>query len=179
MDLKGSKTEKCLYKTFATECRVRTKYSLYAEKARYEGFRWVADIFDEISDNEKAHARAVFNAFLKKTKCTEENLLDAAKGEAEESRKVYKEFENIARNEGFIEIADFYKELQEVEESHCEKFNELADRIKKDKMFKSDDENKLWQCMNCGYIYEGKAAPKNCPLCKYPTEYFKDCCIIK
>ena len=179
MDLKGSNTEKCLYKTFAGECRARTKYSLYAEKARCEGFRWVADIFDETSDNEKAHARAVFNAFLKKTKCTEENLLEAAKGEAEESKKIYKELENIARNEGFIEIADFYKELQEVEERHCERFKRLADRIAKDKMFKSDDENKLWQCMNCGYIHEGKVAPKNCPLCKYPRGYFKDYCMIK
>lgn len=178
MDLKGSKTEKCLYKTFAGESRARTKYSLYAEKARCEGYRWVGAIFDETSDNEKAHAREVFNRFLKKVRCTEENLLDAAKGEAEETKKIYKEFENIARNEGFIEIADFYKELQEVEEEHCKRFEKLSERIKKDEMFKCDDENKLWQCMNCGYIHEGKSAPKNCPLCKYPHEYFKDYCKI-
>ena len=179
MDLKGSKTEKVLYKTFAGECRARTKYSLYAEKAKCEGFRWVSEIFDDIADNEKAHAREVFNRFLKKIGCTEENLMEAAKGEAEESKKIYKEFENIARDEGFIEIADFYKELQEVEESHCNKFKKLADRINKDEMFKCNDEIKLWQCMNCGYIYEGKSAPKNCPLCKYPREYFKDYCKIK
>ncbi|MDD6794319.1 MAG: ferritin family protein, partial [Clostridiaceae bacterium] len=56
MNLKGSITERNLYKTFAGESRARTKYSLYAEKARKEGYRWVGELFDEISNNEKAHA---------------------------------------------------------------------------------------------------------------------------
>ena len=172
MNLKGSITERNLYKTFAGESRARTKYSLYAEKARCEGYRWVGEIFDETSDNEKAHAREAFNRYLNKNKCTEENLREAAKGEAEESKKIYKEFEDIARKEGFIEIADFYKELQEVEEIHGKRFLNLADRIKNNSMFESD-EVKLWQCMNCGYVYEGKEAPKNCPLCKYPKSFFK------
>lgn len=175
MDLKGSKTEKNLYKTFAGESRARNKYSLYAEKARCEGYRWVADIFEETANNEKAHAREVFNRYLKKNSCTEENLITSAKGEAEESKKIYKEFEDIARSEGFNEIADFYKDLQEVEEKHEERFMKLADRIKEDKMFKKPEET-LWQCLNCGYIYEGKEAPKACPLCKYPREYFKIYC---
>lgn len=178
MNLKGSKTEKCLYKTFAGECRARTKYSLYSERAKCEGFRWISEIFDVTSNNEKAHARIVYNEFLKKIGCTEENLVEAAKGEAEESKKTYKEFEDIARDEGFIEIADFYKELQEVEESHCQRFGELAEKIRKDELYKSN-ETKLWQCMNCGYIYEGDSAPKNCPLCGYPREYFKEYCDIK
>ena len=40
MDLKGSKTEKNLYRTFAGESRVRTKYSLYGEKQRLKG--WIS-----------------------------------------------------------------------------------------------------------------------------------------
>lgn len=178
MDLKGSKTEKNLYKTFAGESRARTKYSLYAEKARCEGYRWVADIFDETADNEKAHAREAFNRFLKKNKYTEQNLKDAAMGESEESKSIYKEFEEIARKEGFVEIADFYKELQEVEAEHEKRFLKLAEKIEEGCMFKSDEES-YWQCLNCGYIHEGKEAPKNCPLCGYPREYFKPKCDIK
>lgn len=178
MKLKGSQTEKNLYKTFAGESRARNKYTFYAEQARCEGFRWVADIFEETSDNEKAHAREVFKRYLSKVDCTEKNLRDAAKGEAEESRKIYKEFEQAARDEGFIEIADFYKELQEVEEAHEARFLKLADKIDRDRMFKSD-EKALWQCMNCGYIHEGTEAPMNCPLCKYPRSYFKLYCKVK
>ena len=177
MDLKGSKTEKNLYKTFAGESRANTKYTLYAEKARCDGYRWVGEIFDETAGNERAHAREAFGRFLKKINGTEENLIDAAMGEADESKKIYKEFEDIARKEGFVEIADFYKELQEVEENHGKCFIKLAEKIKNDKIFKSADVT-MWQCMNCGYIHEGKEAPRYCPLCKYPREYFKPYCQV-
>ena len=96
----------------------------------------------------------------------------------EENKKIYKEFEEVAKKEGFYEIAKFYKELREVEEEHEKRFLKLLDMIKKDRMFKSE-ENIMWQCMNCGYIYEGKEAPEHCPLCKYPREYFKHYCEIK
>lgn len=177
MNLKGSKTEKNLYKTLSGESRARNKYTFYAEEARCEGYKWVADIFEETADNEKAHAREVFKRYLCKVSSTENNLREAAKGEAEEYKKLYKDFEETAREEGFIEIANFYKELQEVEENHEKRFNKLAEKISKNSMFKSEEDT-LWQCMNCGYIYEGKEAPKNCPLCKYPRNYFKLYCGI-
>lgn len=172
MELKGSKTEKNLYKTFAGESRATLKYLLFAEIARCEGYRWIADIFEETAGNEKAHAREVLKDYLKKTGTTEENLLESAKGEYEEASKVYKEFEETAKEEGFDKIEHFYKELREVEESHYNRYSELAEKLKKDKIFK-DDGVTLWKCMNCGYIYEGTEAPKNCPLCGYPTSYFK------
>ena len=178
MKLKGSETEKNLYKTFAGESRANTKYTLYAEKARCEGYRWVGEIFDETAGNEKAHAREVFGKYIKKICSTEENLREAAKGEAEESKSIYKEFEEIARKEGFIEIADFYKELQEVEEAHEKRFMTLAEKISNGEMFKSIDDG-MWQCLNCGYIHEGKEAPEYCPLCKYPRAYFKPYCKVQ
>ena len=175
MNIKGSQTEKNLYKTFAGESRANTKYSLYAEKARKEGYRWVAEIFDETAKNEKAHAREVFEKYLGKVNDTQTNLRQAVKDEAKEANKTYKEFERVARREGFDNIADFYKELQEVEESHKERFEDLADSIEEGTMFKKIGPS-LWQCMNCGYIHEGKKAPNNCPLCNYPQSYFKPYC---
>ena len=29
-------------------------------------------------------------------------------------------------------------------------------------------------CTNCGYIYEGKEAPKVCPVCAHPQGYFME-----
>ncbi|GAA0076736.1 rubrerythrin family protein [Clostridium sp. CTA-5] len=172
MKLKGSKTEKNLYKTFAGESRARNTYNFYAEKARQEGFRWVGDVFDETALNERAHAREVFKRFLNNIKSTEENLRTAALGEENESDNIYKEFEEIARQEGFEEIANFYKELREVEEHHKERFLMLAEKIKSGSMFKCNDVC-YWQCLNCGYIHEGNEVPMLCPLCKYPRAYFK------
>lgn len=172
MNLRGSKTEKNLFKTFAGESRARNKYSFYAEKAREDGFMYVADVFEETAGNEKAHAREAYRRYLDRISNTKNNLIESALGESEENKVIYKEFEEIARDEGFDEIADFYKELQEVEGYHKERFLELAKRLKEGKMFKANKEQ-YWQCLNCGYIYEGEEAPMNCPLCKYPRSYFK------
>lgn len=172
MKLKGSQTEKNLHKTFSGESRARGRYNLFAEKARKEGYNWVGDVFDEIAENEYAHSREVFKRFLGKVEGTEENLLDSIKAETKEYEKTYKEFEKVARKEGFEEIANFYKELREVEESHKERFEDLSERLKTNTMFKSDKVT-YWKCLNCGYIHEGKKAPDACPLCNYPQKYFK------
>jgi len=175
MDLKGSQTEKNLLRTFAGESRARNKYTFYGEKAEAEGYEYIAKVFEETAGNEMAHAREVFRRYLGMVKGTAENLADAAQGEAAESSKIYKEFERVAREEGFNEIADFYKELAEVEEHHMERFMTLQKRVEKEEMFKCNKDVK-WQCMNCGYIHVGKEAPKVCPLCKFPQAYFMMIC---
>lgn len=172
MDIRGSKTERNLLKTFAGESRARNKYTFYADKAEEEGYEFIASIFLETAGNELAHAREVFKRYLGLVKCTAENLKDAAKGEAEESKRLYKEFESTARAEGFMELGDFYKELAEVEEHHMDRFYSLLQDLVSGREFKKDYEVK-WQCMNCGYIHVGKKAPEICPLCKYPQSYFK------
>lgn len=175
MNLKGSNTEKNLLKTFAGESRARNKYTFYGEKARIQGYEYIASVFYETSENEKAHAREVFGRYLKKVNDTSENLLDAAEGEAMESKRIYKKFEEEARAEGFGEIADFYKELSEVEENHMNRFRIIKENLDKGDAFRRD-EVVLWECMNCGYIHEGKEAPRICPLCKFPRGYFKIYC---
>jgi len=175
MNIKGSKTEQNLLKTFAGESRARNKYTFYAEKAKEEGFEFIAAIFYETAENEKAHARRVFNDFLKDNKTTAENLLNAAMGEAYESEKMYKEFEKTARQEGFEEIANFYKELAETEEYHKERFKAILENLKDGKIFKRNIKVK-WHCRNCGYIHEDYEAPERCPLCNFPKSYFEIYC---
>lgn len=171
--LKGSKTEKNLYKTFAGECRARSKYNLFAEEAKKEGYIDIADIFDMTAKNEYAHAREAYKRYLECIMDTEENLMMAAMGENEEYENVYKEYEKVAKEEGFKEIANFFKELREVEEAHEKKFLELYEKVKNGEIFKSKETTK-WVCLNCGYIYEDEEAPEECPLCKYPQSYFKE-----
>lgn len=178
MKLKGSETEKNLYKTFTGESRARGKYNLFAEKAREEGYRWVGEIFEETAENEYAHSREAYSRFLNNVGNTQENLLKAAYFETLESEEIYKKFEEVAREEGFSEIEKFYKELQEVEEEHRNRFLYLCEKIKTNTMFKSEKKIE-WQCLNCGYIHVGKEAPKVCPLCKYEREYFKPQCDYK
>ena len=90
------------------------------KRPRNEGYEWIAEIFDITAINELAHARRVYKRFLKLVCSTKENLIDAICGETEESTRIlYAKFEQEARDEGFNEIADFYKELQRSRGSSC------------------------------------------------------------
>lgn len=175
MELKGSQTEKNLKKTFSGESKANTKYRLFAEQAKKEGFAYIADVFNETASNELAHARTVYKNFLDKVKSTEENLMNAFMGETAEATKIYKEYEETARTEGFTDIANFYKRLSEVEAEHDKKFRELYSRLLDSTLYKGTGKS-LWQCTNCGYIYEGPQAPIRCPLCHYPQGWFKPYC---
>lgn len=175
MELKDSETYKNLMRTFAGESRARNMYNLFGEKADKEGYLWIKKIFDETALNEYAHAREVFKRYLCFVGTTEENLKKAVEGESEETECIYKKFEETAKKEGFEDIADFYADLQEVEESHKKRFSELYKKLKDERLHKSDDEV-MWRCMNCGYIYVGKEAPNECPLCHYPRKFFKRYC---
>jgi len=175
MNLRGSRTEKNLLKTFAGESRARNKYTFYADKAEKEGYEYISSIFIETAGNELAHAREVFRRYLGLVGSTKENLRNAAEAEAMESSNLYKEFEKTALEEGLIEIAGFYKELSEVEESHLIRFRAIRENLINSEEFERDKEV-IWQCMNCGYIHIGKKAPEKCPLCKYPQAYFKIKC---
>ena len=30
-----------------------------------------------------------------------------------------------------------------------------------------------WRCINCGFVHEGPEAPKGCPACAHPQDYFE------
>ena len=62
--------------------------------------------------------------------------------------------------------------VAKIEKEHEERYRKLLDNLKEDVVFKCDEET-VWVCRNCGYIYIGKEAPKVCPACKHPQAYFE------
>ena len=104
MEFKGSKTEANLMYAFAGESQARNKYSYYASKAKKEGYEQIAALFEATANNEKEHAKLWFKAFHG-IGTTYENLLDAAAGEHEEWTEMYKNFAEVAKEEGFDELA--------------------------------------------------------------------------
>ena len=190
MELRGSKTEKNLLKSFAGESQARNRYTYFASVAKKEGYEQISGIFTETADNEKEHAK-VFFKHLKESLgeavkitaeypagmigTTEENLLAAAQGEKLEWGTLYPDFEKVAREEGFEDIADSFKEIAEVEEKHERRYRKLLENVKKKRVFKRDDTTK-WKCRNCGYVHVGKEAPETCPACKHPQSYYELWC---
>ena len=171
MELKGSKTEQNLLAAFAGESQARNKYTYFAVVAKKECFEQIAGIFLETAENEREHAKREFD-FLKGIGDTEENLKAAAEGEHYEWTQMYPEFEKVAREEGFTEIADFFKEVAEVEEEHEKRYLTLVENLKKGKVFKKDRVVR-WKCRNCGYVHAGIEAPEKCPACAFPQSYYE------
>ena len=137
MELKGSKTEQNLLAAFAGESQARNKYTYFAAVAKEEGLEQIAGIFLETAENEREHAKREFD-FLKGIGTTNANLKAAAGGENYEWTEMYPGFERIARDEGFTEIADFFKEVAEVEEEHEKRYLALRKNLEGGNVFKKD-----------------------------------------
>ena len=173
MELKGSKTEENLMTAFAGESQARNKYTYYASKAKKEGYEQIAELFLETAENEKEHAKLWFKYLHDgDVPTTVENLKDAAKGEHEEWTNMYKEFAQIAREEGFDEIAAKFELVGRIESTHEQRYLELLDKVEGKKVFIAEDVV-VWKCRNCGHLHIGKSAPEVCPVCKHPQAYFE------
>jgi len=171
MQLKGSKTEQNLMTAFAGESQARNKYDYYASKAKKEGYEQIAAIFQETALNEKEHAKMWFKLFHG-INATIDNLLDAAAGENGEWTEMYKQFAEIADEEGFADIAEKFRGVAAIEKSHEERYLKLAENIRGEGVFAKDEEC-VWVCRNCGHIHIGKEAPNECPVCAHPKAYFE------
>jgi rubrerythrin len=170
-NLKGTKTEKNLQAAFAGESQARNKYTYFAGAARKEGYEQIAAFFEETANNEKEHAKLWFK-LLKGIGDTKENLKHAAGGENYEWTTMYADFAKTAEEEGFSNIAKLVSQVGEIEKKHEERYQALLKNIEEGKVFKREDE-KMWICRNCGYIYFGAEPPKACPACMHPQSYFE------
>jgi len=182
--LKGSQTEMNLMAAFAGESQARNRYTFYASKAKAEGYIQVSLAFEETANQEKEHAKRLFN-FMEGGEVTitgafpagvvgptRDNLLAAAGGENHEWKAMYPDFAKKAREEGFEAIATVFEAIAVAEKQHARRYEKFAANIDKGKVFKADKPT-AWRCMNCGYVFEGAEAPKTCPACAHPQAYFE------
>ncbi len=166
-----------LMKAFAGESMARNKYEFFAKVAYEEGYHRIARFFQEAADNEKYHAMAEFKAYNKlihriDLDTTKKNLEYAADGERYEHEEMYPDFEAIAKEEGFKEIARLFKAIGKVEVEHEAEYLALKNALIEDGFFQSDEEEE-WVCEVCGHVHRGKKAPGKCPLCGVEREFFK------
>ena len=182
--IKGTRTEKNLMCSFAGESQARMRYTYFASVAKKEGYEQISAIFMETAEQEKEHAKRMFKwlegGMVEITASypagvigtTLENLKAAAAGENEEWTTDYPRFAEIADEEGFPEIAAMYRMISIAEKGHEERYMAFVKNIEDGKVFKKDGVV-VWQCRNCGFIFEGAEAPQLCPACFHPQAYFE------
>lgn len=185
--IRGSQTEKNLMISFAGESQARNRYNYYAGKAKDEGFVQISNIFNETAEQERMHAKRFFS-FLEGgdvmveyeypaaiIRGTYENLIAAAEGEHHENTTMYPGFAEVARQEGFTQVALLWEHVCNAETFHERRYRELAENIDKGRVFKRP-EKQVWRCLKCGYLHEGTEPPVKCPACLHPQSYYELLC---
>jgi len=182
--IKGTQTEKNLMAAFAGESQARNRYTYYAGAAKKEGLVQIADIFEETANQEKEHAKRFFNLLeggeveitdtfpAGITGTTLDNLRAAAAGEEHEWTELYPAFAEVAREEGFPQIAAAFASIAIAEKQHGKRYQDLADNLEAGKVFKRNGKV-VWRCRNCGFLHEAEEAPMVCPACLHPQAHFE------
>lgn len=184
--LKDSQTKVNLMRAFAGESQARNRYTFGAEQAKKQKLYVIEKVFTYTANQELAHAK-IFYDHLKELSgetiqidggypvdvydSLAQTLKASQHGEYEEYQDVYKNFANIAREEGFMPVAKSFEQISEIEKSHGDRFGYFGDKLESGMLFKSDKEEE-WLCLNCGHIHKGTEAPKKCPVCQHEQGYF-------
>lgn len=95
----------------------------------------------------------------------------AQHNEYEEHDDVYKNFGDKAKEEGFLNVANTFHMIAKIEKMHGDRFGRFAKWLEDNKLHVSDVKTG-WICLNCGHVFEGQAAPEQCPVCQHDKGYF-------
>jgi rubrerythrin len=135
--LAGSKSHQNLKEAFAGESQANRRYLYFARIADIEGYPDIGGLFRDTSEAETGHAFGHLD-FLKEVgdPCTgvpigstERNLKSAIEGETYEYTEMYPGFAKTARDEGFLELAEWFETLAKAEKSHAGRFNKGLDGL--------------------------------------------------
>jgi rubrerythrin len=185
----NTQTQQSLLKAFAGESMARNKYTTFAKIARKDNLEWIARVFEETADNERVHAEELFemidgdlkfpgNLEIQPFAKTLDNLKMAAAGEKYEWTQMYPDFEKIAQEENQTEPARLFGNLKKVEEKHEERYIIIAKKLDNKTLY-DQDAILEWKCVNCGFIYKGKAPPAKCPVCLKPYTWYMPLGIVR
>ncbi len=184
--LKTSETAKNLMRAFAGESQARNRYTFAASAAKKEGFPVIQAVFQFTANQEKEHAELFYKFLQEMTGDTIHidggypvdtydrtlDLLKAARhNEFEEYENVYKQFGDIALDEGFDRVGQVFHMVADIEKTHGDRFDLFAGLLERSQLFASEVETG-WVCLNCGYVYHGTFAPKYCPVCEHEQGWF-------
>ncbi len=173
-----------MLKSFAGESQARSRYEFFASVAKKEGYEQIAAIFLETAGQEKEHGKRFFKFLeggMKEIQAsypagvigtTKENLKAAAEGENEEWSALYPKCADMAKKEGFPEVAAAFRMIAKVEAEHERRYLKLLQNVSEDRVFVKDGKV-WWQCRNCGYVYESDKALETCPACLHPKAYMQ------
>lgn len=131
-DLSGTQTLENLRAAFAGESQANRRYTLWRRIAELEGAPESAiAAFIRAAEEETAHALGHL-AYMSAFGSTAENLAASAAGENDEATEMYPGFAETAENEGYPEIAYYFRNVGRFEAEHREDYRAALEDLKED-----------------------------------------------
>ncbi|MEF9915990.1 MAG: ferritin family protein [Lachnospiraceae bacterium] len=186
INLKESETKENLMKAFAGESQARNRYTFAAEEAKKQNLYSIGQIFLYTGEQERAHGARYYQLLTTLSGQTidicasypvddQMDILTILKqsrhNEFHEYEEIYQQFGDIAKEEGFLEVASAFYQIAEIEKCHGNRFAIIAQMLENGTYFARPKEHK-WMCTNCGHIHEGRQVPGVCPACHHNKGFF-------
>lgn len=173
MDFRQSRTYANLQSAYEMELMQSTLYSIYGDIARQEGYREIGNIYDIFQRNNKEHARIWLRQMNEGSlPTTAEVLAASANAEKYNGNQRYREYANIAREEGYTEIEALFNGIANIDLNHALQMELNYNNLLRNQIF-CKPQPTLWICMQCGNIMNGYCAPEICPVCGFPQGYYR------
>ena len=125
-DLSGTRTLDNLKAAFAGESQANRRYTLYGRIAELEGDTLAVAAFARAAAEETAHALGHL-AYMSAFGTTADNLKAAYAGEDYETVTMYPDFAAIAEEEGYPEIAAYFRAVGNYERMHRDEYKKALD----------------------------------------------------
>lgn len=183
-----SETKQNLARAFAGESQAGLRYQILIEKLNTEGYYFLANLMKKVAKNEVSHAKVFYNLLVEHSGGELLENIDISAGypfksgdlvelfrlnaenEKMEADSIYTTFADIAKDEGFADVAQMFKLITQVETCHYLLLTQIYEKMKAGKLYKSPQPIK-WKCDLCGYEHTSKDAFKVCPICQKEQGY--------
>lgn len=173
MDFQQSKTYQNVLNAYNIEAEINTRYQIYADQARLEGYIEIAALYEVTARNDKEHARIWMRQLNQGViPDTQQNLQSSYDIASNLGNSLYREYARIARDEGYNDIASLFNGIANIELNHDLNFRTFYERLIRGELYCQPTES-LWICMQCGNIMSGLCAPEICPVCSFPQGYYR------
>ncbi|MEL7156447.1 MAG: rubrerythrin family protein [Actinomycetota bacterium] len=135
--LKGTKTEENLKQAFAAESQATSRYLYFAQTADIDGHPEIAALFRSLAEGETGHAFGHLEFLVdvgdpttgRPLGSTADNLRSAIANEEREYREMYPAFAQMARDEGFDEVAEWMETMARAEEGNAGRLTAMLDGL--------------------------------------------------
>jgi len=173
-------TEANLKGAYAGESQANMRYTIYAKRAREEGYPNVARLFKAVAFAEQVHASNHYRNIMNKggavtvsaaifgTRSTSEDLQAGIDGETFEINEMYPAYKAVAEAQGEKGAEISFTWALEAEKIHVSLYRKAKQAVNRGE---DVDLGPIQICQVCGYTVEGDA-PERCPICKARKERF-------